>query len=272
MTDRNRPIAPAIRWWQSLTTVDADEIVGRDPVVILPLAATEQHGAHLPLSTDLDIALGLVGEAFRRLPPTVPAWVLPPQPLGVSREHARFTGTLSVEPDLVASLIEQVGEAIATAGVRRLILCNSHGGNRRALGEAALRLRDSRDMLVVEASWFQFPRPVNVEIPETEWQHGLHGGLVETAMMLHLYPDRVRQHEFEDARSLGQELQDALSHVAPEGAAPFAWLAGDLNPSGVTGNARIADARLGAKLVAHYGAVLAEVILDTKKFPLDRLT
>ena len=272
MTDRNRPIAPTIRWWHSLTTVDADEIVGRDPVVILPLAATEQHGAHLPLSTDLDIAVGLVGEAFRQLPPSVPAWVLPPQPLGASREHARFTGTLSVEPDLIASFIEQVGEAIATAGVRRLILCNSHGGNRRLLTEAALRLRDSRDMLVVEASWFRFPRPADVDIPETEWQHGLHGGLVETAMMLHLHPERVRQHKLEDSHSLGQELQDALSHVSPEGAAPFAWLAGDLNPSGVTGNALIADAELGAKLVTHYGTVLAEVISDTKQFPLDRLT
>ena len=272
MTDWARAIGTTIRWWQSLTTVDVDEIVGCDPVVILPLAATEQHGAHLPLSTDLDIVVGLVGEAFRWLPPSTPAWVLPPQPLGVSREHARFAGTLSIESDLAGSFIEQVGEGVATTGVRRLVLCNSHGGNRRALGEAALRLRDSHNMLVVEASWFRFPRPASVDIPETEWQHGLHGGLVETAMMLHLYPDRVRQHELEDAPSLGQELQASLSHVAPDGTAPFAWLAGDLNPSGVTGNACLADAKLGAELVAHYGAVLAEVISDTKKFPLDRLT
>ena len=68
-----------IRYWQSMTTADAAHISDCDPVVILPLAAIEQHGPHLPLSTDLDIGLGLLAEAFRHLPDDFPAWVLPPQ-------------------------------------------------------------------------------------------------------------------------------------------------------------------------------------------------
>ena len=192
----------AVRWWQTLTTVDADAIELSDPVVVLPVAAIEQHGPHLPLSTDLEIGLGLLSEAFRRLPDDFPAWALPPQAIGCSREHARFPGTLSLEPDQLSALIEATGEALAQIGVRRLVLSNSHGGNRHALETAGLRLRDELGMLVVHASWFRFPPPEDVELPEGEWRHGIHGGAVETAMMMHLRPDLVRMSEAARARLL----------------------------------------------------------------------
>ena len=261
----------AIRWWQTLTTVDADAIEQSDPVVVLPVAAIEQHGPHLPLSTDLEIGLGLLSEAFRRLPEDFPVWALPPQAIGCSREHARFAGTLSVEPEQLSALIEATGEVLAHIGVRRLVLSNSHGGNRHALEIAGLRLRDELGMLVVHASWFRFLRPEHVDLPEGEWRHGLHGGAVETAMMMHLRPDLVRGLQSAQAHSLGQELEETLRRVGPEGGASFSWLAGDLNPHGVTGNAQLADAAIGQRLVAHYGRVLAEVILDSRTFPLDRL-
>jgi creatinine amidohydrolase len=261
----------AVRWWQSLTTVDAGALESSDPVVVLPVAATEQHGPHLPLSTDLDIGLGLLSEAFRRLPSDFPAWALPPQAIGCSREHARFPGTLSVEPNELIGLIEAAGEALAQVGVRRLVLSNSHGGNRHVLETAGLRLRDELGMLVVHASWFRFPRPDDVDLPEGEWRHGIHGGAVETAMMMHLQPDLVRSDQATNARSLGEELGETLRRLAPEGSASFSWLAGDLNPSGVVGDATLADADMGGRLVAHYGGVLAEVIEDARAFPMDRL-
>ena len=260
-----------IRWWSSLTAHDTRALAARDPVVVLPLAATEQHGPHLPLSTDLDIGLGLLAAAFRALPADFPACALPAQSVGCSREHARFPGTLSIEPELLAALIEKVGEALAANSVRRLVLANSHGGNRHALEEAALRLREQHGMLVVKASWFRFPRPDDVALPEAEWRHGLHGGAVETAMMLHLRPDLVRAERAGEARSLGEDLERTLAHLGPEGAASFAWLAGDLNPSGAVGDARLADAPMGARLVEHYGSVLARVVQDARAFPLDRL-
>ena len=151
-----------IRYWQTLTTTEAAALVDLDPVVILPLAAIEQHGPHLPLSTDLDIGLGLLREAFRQLPDDLPVWVLPPQTTGASREHLRFTGTLSLEPELVTELIHQHGTALAASGVRRLVLFNSHGGNLRALDAAALRLRDKHGILVVKASYFAFSCPADV--------------------------------------------------------------------------------------------------------------
>ncbi len=261
----------AIRWWQTLTTVEAGAIEQSDPVVVLPVAAIEQHGPHLPLSTDLEIGLGLLSEAFRRLPDGFPAWALPPQAIGCSREHARFPGTLSLEPEQLSELIESTGEALAQIGVRRLVLSNSHGGNRHALEIAGLRLRDELGMLVVHASWFRFPQPEDVDLPDGEWRHGIHGGAVETAMMMHLRPDLVRASEAARARSFGEDLQETLRRVAPEGSVSFSWLAGDLNPEGAVGDATLADADMGTHLVSHYGGVLAEVIEDARAFPLDRL-
>ena len=261
----------AIRWWQTLSTVEADAIESSDPVLVLPVAAIEQHGPHLPLSTDLDIGLGLLSEAFERLPEGFPAWTLPPQAIGCSREHARFPGTLSLEPDQLSAVIESIGEALAQIGLRRLVLSNSHGGNRHALEAAGLRLRDELGMLVVHASWFRFSRPADVDLPEEEWRHGIHGGAVETSMMMHLRPDLVRASEAARISSFGGELEGTLRHLAPEGAVSFSWLAGDLNPGGIVGDATLAEAALGARFVAHYGAVLAEAIEDARAFPLDHL-
>lgn len=261
----------SLRYWQSMTTVDARRAAERDPVVILPLASIEQHGPHLPLSTDLDIGMGLLASAFRHLTTDFPAWVLPPQAVGSSREHVRFAGTLSLEPELLTAVIYQCGLAIAGCGVRRLLLSNSHGGNRAVVDAAGLKLRDERGLLVVKVNYFDLPRPEGLDFPDAEWRHGLHGGAVETAMMMHLRPDLVRTGEIREARALGEELEGKMRRLGPEGAVSFSWLADDLNRSGVVGDARRADAAKGERLVAHYGKALAEVIQDARSFPLERL-
>jgi len=259
------------REWSALSASEIATEARRDPVVILPLAATEQHGPHLPLSTDVDIGMGVLAAALAQLPPDFPVWTSPAITVGASQEHSRFAGTRSVRTeDLIASIVER-GTALARAGVRRLVLSNSHGGNRHAIDAAALSLRAEQALLVVKASWFRFPRPSDVTLPDAEWRHGLHGGAIETAMMLHLRPDLVRRDAVARFASLGEELEGTLRQLGPEGAASFAWLAGDLNPHGVVGDARLATAAMGERLVAHYGRVLADVIRDARDFPLDRL-
>ena len=260
-----------IRYWQSLTTVETTALAARDPVVVLPVAAVEQHGPHLPLSTDLEIGLGLLAEAFRRLPHDLPACSLPPQAVGASGEHRRFAGTLSLSPEVLVESLVETGAAVGGAGVRRLVVSNSHGGNLSAVDIAARRLREEHDLLVVKTSWFDGPRPDGADLPDEEWRYGLHGGAVETAMMRHLRPDLVRLDAVQRFRSLDEDLSGTLQQVAAEGGASFAWLAGDLNRQGVAGDATLGTAELGADLVAHYGQVLAEVIQDARRFPLDRL-
>ena len=258
--------------WDDMTADAVRALVKRDPVAILPLAATEQHGPHLPLSTDLHIGMGLLAAAFQGLPQDLPARVLPPVTFGASLEHLRFPGTVSISSGELQATIESVGASLAAAGVRRLVLANSHGGNTAAMEAAGLRLRERRGLLVVKVSYPRFPRPTDVNFPETEWTHGLHGGAVETSMMLHLRPDLVGDPPpASPPSSLGEELGSHLTWLAPEGPASFSWLAGDLHPSGVVGRPELASPEAGRLLVEHYGRILAEVVEDAHRFPLERL-
>lgn len=259
------------RAWNHLTSDELAHAIESDPVVVLPTAAIEQHGPHLPLSTDVDIGMGIVSEAFRRLDDALPVLLLPCLAPGASPEHGGTPGTLDLDPRTFERVLVDVGEALARSGVRRLVIANSHGGNRAAIDTAALRLRRRHRMLVVKAHWFRFPRPDGVELSEDEWTHGLHGGAVETAMMLHLHPDRVRSERIENFPSLGRELEDDLTHLLPEGTAAFAWMARDLGPRGVIGDATLATPEMGRRLVRSYGRVLAEIVEDARRFPMERL-
>jgi creatinine amidohydrolase len=267
----SEPRTLARRDWTALSDVEARATAVRDPVLVLPLGATEQHGPHLPTSTDVDIGRGILEGALAILPSDAEVWTLPVVRVGASLEHARFAGTESVSTEAMIAAIVAQGTSLARAGLRRLVLFNSHGGNRHALDAAALRLRAEHRMLVVKASWFRFTRPTDVTLPEGEWKHGLHGGAVETAMMLHLRPDQVRRDAIREFPSLGARLERSLRRLGPEGEASFAWLAGDLNDAGVVGDARLATAEIGERLVWHYSRVLADVILDARDFPIDEL-
>ncbi|MDH3270994.1 MAG: creatininase family protein [Gemmatimonadota bacterium] len=267
MTDEHSPV----RLWSDLTTLDAEAFAAGDAVVVLPLAAIEQHGPHLPLSTDLVIEEGILRAAFNVLDPATPVASLPVQAVGTSAEHERFGGTVSLSPETLVSLICEIGASLARAGVRRLVVSNSHGGNRASIDTAGLWLRRKLGMLVVKAHSFRFPPPADTPLPDSEWTHGLHGGAVETSMMLHLRPDLVRADRIASFASFGQELEKTLTHVRPEGPAPFAWSAEDLGRAGVVGDATLADAGIGARLVSHYGRYLAEVIQDAHRFPIERL-
>ena len=261
-----------IRSWQSMTTTEAQRLGASDPVAILPVAAIEQHGPHLPLSTDLDIGLGLLENAFRYLPSDFPAWLLPAQAIGSSAEHLSFPGTLSLDESLLGGVIVAVGGAVARCGVRRLLISNSHGGNRQVINAAGLTLRRESGMLVVKSHYVLFPRPTGVDLPDPEWRHGLHGGAVETAMMLHLRPDLVRAAQVDDFPPLGDLLERTLRHVSTDEEGPsVSWLAEDLNRVGAAGNATLGTAAMGERLLDGYGRVLADVIRDTKEFPIDRL-
>ncbi len=257
--------------WQTLTTPEIEELVRGDPVVVLPLAAIEQHGPHLPLSTDVEIGLGILRSALHKLPSGFPVSVLPVQGIGTSLEHENFSGTLSLSARTLEATVCEIGRGLARAGVRRLVLSNSHGGNRGVMDAAGLRLRAEEGLLVVKASYFDFPPEPEGAIDQSEWRHGLHGGAVETSMMLHLRPELVRRDRTEPIVSLGQDLESDGSRIRPDRGAAFSWLADDLHPSGVAGDATIATAALGEGLVEHYGSILSEILQDARRFPLERL-
>lgn len=255
--------------WQDQTPHGIAALAARDAVAVLPLAAIEQHGEHLPLSTDLDIAIGLIDAALARLSPDLPVVVLPALTVGLSLEHSHFAGTLSLSPETALTALVELGECVATAGLRRLVLVNSHGGNKALVDLAALKLRAQRQMLVVRANYFRFAPPPG-KLPADELRHGLHGGAIETAMMMHLAPHKVRRAALADVRSLGHDMAARGLRLGPEGEAGFGWMAEDLHPSGVAGNALLANAELGAQLVEHYAAMLAGLITEAGAFDLSR--
>jgi creatinine amidohydrolase len=255
-----------IHHWQHLTGPELAARAGPDAVALLALGAIEQHGPHLPLSTDLDIACGLQAAALQRLGAELEVFVLPPLVLGASDEHAGFAGTLSLRPGQMSKQLLAIGEGLARVGLRRLVVLNAHGGNIGWLGPAALRLRRRFGMLVVKAHYMQFAAPAHL-LGVEELRHGLHGGQAETAMMLHLHPERVRVESLRSFTSVAEGLP-AGSRLGPEGEASWAWLAEDLNPAGVVGNAAAASADLGAQLIDHYAQCVAQVVREAAAMDL----
>ncbi|MES1937232.1 creatininase [Salinisphaera hydrothermalis C27AD] len=259
-----------IEHWSALTGPELASIAARDPVALLPVAAVEQHGPHLPLNTDGVIGDGIVtaaGQCLRDRGEALELLILPAMTVGASLEHTGFAGTVSLTAEQAIAQIHAIGAGVAAAGIRRLVLFNSHGGNKAVLDLAALRLRADFGLLVVKANYFRFAPPADA-LPAEELAHGLHGGALETSMMLHLAPAAVRRDALADHESLGALRARAGATLGPEGDAGFAWMAEDLNPAGVTGNAAAADAETGARLVEAFGVRLAEIIVETACFDL----
>jgi mycofactocin system creatininase family protein len=158
-------------------------------ILAVPLGATEQHGPHLPLSTDTDLAVEL---CTRLAAARTDVLVAPAVGYGSSGEHAGFAGTLSIGQAALELLIVELGRSAAES-FEHLLLVSAHGGNAEPVARAVTRLRaESRDVRAF------FPR----------WQGDPHAGRPETSMMLALAPDRVRLPEavIGDTRPLAETL------------------------------------------------------------------
>ena len=257
-------------YWEDLTTTDLDDLDPEAVIALLPVGAIEQHGPHLPLSTDAAINRGIVARTLDRLPEDLTLLVLPALPVGDSEEHTDFPGTLSVPAELLIQLWVEIGACVARAGLRKLVIFNSHGGQTQIVDIVAQRLRMDLGLLVVRASYFHFGTPDGIFGAE-ELAHGIHGGAVETSMMLELHPELVRRDKAADFRPLSCDMERDYEILRPEGAAGFAWASQDLHPSGAAGDATQADAAKGAQLLDHAAERLTAVLRDLRRAPLGLL-
>lgn len=150
------------------------EAAHTERLLVVPLGATEQHGPHLPLDTDTEIAAGLADRLAARCGSVL---IAPALPYGSSGEHQSFPGTISVGQQAVETLLVELVRS-ATKTFARVLLVSAHGGNAACVARAVRRLRaEARDVL----AWS----------PAEAWLGNAHAGLVETSVMLALAPARV---------------------------------------------------------------------------------
>ena len=257
-------------YWSELATTD---FAGLDPettIVVWPIAATEQHGPHLPVATDTAIAEGMVAEVLKRLPDDLDILILPTQAIGKSNEHLRSPGTITLSAETALRAWVEVGEAVHRAGLAKLVMVNSHGGNVDLISIVARELRVRLGMLVVGCSWSRFGRPAGLYTDE-ELAVGIHAGDVETSLMLHFRPDLVRMEEAENFAPSTIEIAREFDLLRPTGFTAFGWIAPDLHPSGAAGDASRATAEKGRQTAEFAADAFIRLLYDVKRFSLDRL-
>src|SRR5262249_23102782 len=149
---------PLKRDWAEMTWED---FADADPswIGVLPLAAVEQHGPHLPLGTDAFIVTAYLSRARKLLTGALKVAFLPLQAVGTSHEHRAFFGTLTISPETLMRALTEFAESVHRAGIRKLVLANGHGGNVAALDIAVLDLRERLGMLAVPCSFSRFRYP-----------------------------------------------------------------------------------------------------------------
>jgi creatinine amidohydrolase len=258
------------RFWSELSIRDIRAHDMSGVIAALPIAAVEQHGPHLPLGVDAMILEGCVARVAARLPHDLDAVFLPMQSVGVSPEHRDFPGTLSLSFETAARVLVEMAEGVVRAGVRKLVLMNSHGGNSALLTTVALDLRARFDMLAVTCSLARFGYPDGL-FSEAEQRHGVHGGEIETSLMLAFRPDLVDMGRAKNFPPASLDFERDFVWLRADRPAGFGWMAQDLSPAGAMGDASKATAEKGEATADYWTTAVIELLRDVEAFDLARL-
>ncbi len=269
------------RFWADLTTQDYAQLISSgqaaQTIAVLPVAATEQHGPHLPLCVDTALVDAVVAAALPHLAPALKVLFLPTQAIGLSPEHAAFPGTLTLKTETILRLWTDIAESVAAAGIQKLLLFNSHGGQVSVMDLVARDLRARLGMLVYSASWFNLPlhgadgHDLNALFSPEEHRFGIHGGEIETSMMLALKPDQVDMTQAQNFASTSRQRAQNFAILGNGKSAKLDWQMQDYNPAGAAGNATAASAEKGRALIDAAGRSLALLLDEMDRLPLSTL-
>lgn len=240
-------------------------------VAVLPLGATEQHGPHLPVETDLIIANGVAKRLSKALPSEFPVTFLPAEPVGYSPEHLDYEGTISLAHDEAIKRWTGIGGKLFNQGISRLMLLNAHGGNSPLLSIVSTELRLRFPMLCVATSWTRFGYPDHL-IDQDEVAYGIHGGEIETSVMLALAPETVDMSKAENFDSNQRRLHHDYKYLRAYGPHAMGWKMQDLNPVGVVGDASRATRDKGELLLANSVKGLCKLAMEMQEFDLALFT
>ena len=259
----------ARRFW---TEYRAAEFEGIDPartIAVLPTAAVEQHGPHLPVGVDAMIAEGMIATLVPMIPDDMDVRILPVQAVGKSNEHVHAPGTLTLSAVQALEAWVEIGLSVARAGVKKLVIANSHGGNLDLVNVVARELRVRAGMLAAKTQWMAFGTPDDLPggaVTADEKRYGIHGGDVETSLMLHFRPELVAMERAENVRSSAQD-----GGLQPTGLPSYGWIASDLSAAGTVGDATRATAERGAAIARHQAEGFVGLLRDVEGFDLGRL-
>lgn len=280
MTSTARPATDfdcSRRFWAELKTTDFDTLDRARCIAILPVAAVEQHGPHLPLHVDAAIVDGVIAASLPHLPADVPTLFLPTQAVGFSPEHTAFSGTLTLSAATLIAVWTEIAESVHKAGVSKLLLFNAHGGQVGLLDVVARDLRARLGMLVYSASWFNLPladesgASVEALFSADEHRFGIHAGEIETSMMLALEPGQTDMSKARNFHSSARERAGLFNILGNGRSAKLAWQMQDYHPEGAAGNAAAATAAKGHAVLAAAGRSLAKLLLEMDQLPADTL-
>lgn len=259
-------MASRINRLDELSGPEVGSALSADSVIVLPLGAVEQHGPHLPLNTDLVVADAVSREVVARVGAECDAWLLPALPFTKSNEHAWAAGTMWLSAGTLLSVLDDVGRSIAMTPARRLLFVNGHGGNSALVAVANRELRLKHGLMTFLAHP-HVPADQGGVSPAGELGMGVHGGMDETSMMLHLRPDLV---DMSRARRSVPEKLAANRHVRFGGSVAFGWLSNDFGPDGVIGDPTGASAEAGASMFEASVGVLCDVVREVSTFDFGR--
>ena len=232
------------KFWAEMSWRDFDAADMSKVVAVLPVAAIEQHGPHLPVGVDTFINEGYFATAVKRIPEDMPVLILPIQAIGKSNEHIEYPGTLTFSLETVTRAWTEIGDSVARTGCRKLIFMNSHGGNVPVIDAVARELRIRHRMLAVHAAWHRLGYPAEL-FSAQERAHGIHGGEAETSLMLAFRPKTVRMSEAQNFVSAAIGIEQEFRQLRVTQPIGFGWMASDLHPLGTAGDASKATAEKG---------------------------
>ena len=239
-------------------------------IAVVPVAAIEQHGPNLPLSVDATIAEGYLARVQKLIPENLPVTFLPLQEIGKSGEHRDFPGTLTFSYETVIRAWVEIGESVYRAGVRKILFVNSHGGNSSVLDIVTRELRERLNMFAAVTSWHRLGYP-DGWFSADEKLHGIHGGEIETSLMLVFAPDSVRMDKLDDFVPVTKSMEKEFKVLRSTVPAGFGWMTQDLQELGAIGNAKAATKEKGEQAADHGARVFVSLLEDMQRFDLKRL-
>jgi len=261
------------RYWSDLRTSDFERCGIENYLVVLPLGATEQHGPHLPLSVDSLIVQEILDRALKKLSKETPVLILPTQKIGLSTEHQSFLGTLTHSPELILKTWMEIADALAKTGVQKLLIFNAHGGHQGLMEVAAREIRAKHQMIVYSSSWYQLPLEPSVMalFDATEHRFGIHGGAIETSMVMAMHPELVDERAFQNFTSSSQSRAEKYPILGNGKSAKLGWMMQDYNAHGVVGDLSQASAAKGQALLESAAQALSQLMTEILSLPLNTI-